>query len=96
MPVAFEVTVRGWSNGRGGGEENSSPGLNGFWVREREEVVDPFRVCVDLSAELPLRCLLVLCRRWMAGLVVDGLGEKGNWVAILCELDGNECGVAML
>ena len=31
----------------------------------------------------------------MAGLVVEGLGEKGSWVAILCELDGKECGVAM-
>lgn len=78
MPVAFEVTVRGWSKGRGGGEENSSPGLSGFWVREREDVVDPDLVCCDLSEELPLRCLLWLCRRWMVGCVVDGLGENGN------------------
>ena len=36
-------TVRGCSNGRGGGGENRSPETSGFvfWVREREETIDP-------------------------------------------------------
>ena len=32
----------------------------------------------------------------MVGLVDEGLGENGNCVAILCELDGRECGAAIV
>lgn len=90
------LPVRGWNKGIGGDEENSSPELRGCCVREREDVVEPDLVCCDLSAVLPLRCRLWLCRRWMVGFAEDGVGENGNWVAILCELVGNECGVDMV
>lgn len=58
--------------------------------------MEPDLVCCDLSAELPLRGRLWLCKRCIAGLVVDGVGENGSWVVIRWELVGKECGVAMM
>jgi hypothetical protein len=52
------VPVRGWYNGTGGGEENSSPTPEVFCVREREDAVEPDLVCCDLSVVLLLRARL--------------------------------------
>lgn len=97
MPVPPDgaLLVHGWNTGRDGGEERWSFPPDAFCVRERAEAMEPDRACKDASALLPLRVRLWFCRRCMAGLVVEGLGENGSCVAILCELDGKECGVAI-
>lgn len=43
MPEAWEVVGvgRGVKSGKDGGAENSSPETRGFWVREREDTMDP-------------------------------------------------------
>lgn len=94
VPLVGTFPVRGWNKGRDGGAENSSL-VEMFWVRERAEAMEPDRVWWDASAVLPLRVRLWLCRRCIAGLVVEGLGENGSCVAILCELGDKECGVAI-
>ena len=52
--VAVVAPGRGVNSGSGGGGENSSLELSGFWWRERDEMMDPERACgVELDV-LPL------------------------------------------
>ena len=90
------VGARAVKRGSGAGAVKSSPEVRGFGAREREETTDPVLVCGAVPEVLPPCDLLRLCMRWAATEGPEGLGEKGSWAAIRCELDGNECGVAML